>query len=560
MLRRILTLALCLLLIAMPVLAASEATSLRSATAVSSTGECQVTLTVTVHLESADENLVFPLPASATSVSLNGKNVSTRRDGHVRTVNLSKYVGSTGDFPFTIHYTLPNTVTAGKDGSLLLTIPLLNGFAYPVAAMEFTVTLPGEITARPSFSSGYYQDSIESYLVFTADGATVSGVFNSKLEDHETLTMTLEVPPEQFPGIRVKESAFRITDILAAACAVLALAYWLLTLRCLPAWPIRRATPPEGITAGELGSRLTLAGVDLTLMVITWAQLGYILIQMDDNGRVRLYKRMEMGNERSGFENRCFKSLFGRRKMVDGSGYHYAKLCRKVAKTSRKNLGLFQGNSGNPTLFRVLAAGICLFCGISVAVSWASSPFLRVLLILLLGGFALFSGWIIQTACQYLHLHNRHVLRAGLLCCGIWLLLGLLSGQLTLALCGVVSQIAAGIAAAYGGRRSELGKQTSQNILGLRRYLKKVTPDELHRITQANPDYFYQMAPYALALGVDRSFAKHYGRSPLPECSYLITGHRSQMSALEWNQLLRDTVEALDERQRQLVWERLLGK
>ena len=147
MLRRILTLVLCLLLIAMPVLAASEATSLRSATAVSSTGECQVTLTVTVHL-------VFPLPADATSVSLNGKNVSARRDGHVRTVNLSKYVGSTGDFPFTIHYTLPNTVTAAKDGSLLLTIPLLSGFAYPVAAMEFTVTLPGEITARPSSSTG----------------------------------------------------------------------------------------------------------------------------------------------------------------------------------------------------------------------------------------------------------------------------------------------------------------------------------------------------------------------------------------------------------------------
>lgn len=560
MLRKILMFLLCLFFIAMPVLAGSEATSLRSATAVSSTGECQVTLTVTVHLESADDNLVFPLPSNASSVSLNGKNVSTRLDGHARTVNLSKYVGSTGDFPFTIHYTLPNAVTANKDGSLLLTIPLLSGFAYPVAAMEFTVTLPGEITARPSFTSGYYQDSIESYMVFTAEGATVSGVFTSTLEDHETLTMTLEVPAEQFPGIRVTESSFRITDILAVICAVLALVYWLLTLRCLPFLPTRRATPPEGTTAGELGSRLTLAATDLTLMVITWAQLGYILIQIDDNGRVRLYKRMEMGNERSGFENRCFKRLFGKRKMVDGSGYHYAKLCRKVAKDSRKNLGLFQSRSGNPILFRVLAIGISLFCGISIVVSWAFSPFLRVLLILIVGGFAVFSGWIIQTACQYLHLYNRYPLRNGLLCCGVWLLLGLLSGQLPLALCGIVSQIAAGIAGAYGGRRSELGKQTSQDILGLRRYLKKVTPQELQYIAQTNPDYFYQMAPYALALGVDKSFARHYGKTPLPECSYLITGHRSQMNAPEWDQLLRDTVEALDERQRQLVWERLLGK
>ena len=28
-------------------------------------------------------------------------------------------------------------------------------------AMEFTVTLPGEITAKPAFSSGYHQANIE---------------------------------------------------------------------------------------------------------------------------------------------------------------------------------------------------------------------------------------------------------------------------------------------------------------------------------------------------------------------------------------------------------------
>ena len=58
----------------------------------------------------------------------------------------------------------------------------------------------------------------------------------------------------------------------------LALLYWLLTLRTLPLVSSRASTAPEGITAGELGCRLTLTGGDLTMMVFSWAQLGYLLI------------------------------------------------------------------------------------------------------------------------------------------------------------------------------------------------------------------------------------------------------------------------------------------
>ena len=561
MLRRVLIVTLCLFLLATPVMADNEVSSLVSSTSVSVNGECQISLSVTIHLDSPVDNLHFPIPANAKSVSLNGKTVLTSRDGSLRTVNISKYVrNAVGDVLLAFHYTLPQTVTVDKDGKMVLELPLLCGFSYPVSDLEFTVTLPGEVTARPSFTSGYFQDSIESYLVFTSSGSTVSGATTSQMKDHETLTMTLEVTPEQFTGIKTTNSDFRITDTLAIVCAALALLYWLLTLRCLPTWPIRRPTPPEGVTAGELGSRLTMTGADLTMMVITWAQLGYILIQLDDNGRVLLHKRMDMGNERSSFENRCFKSLFGRKKLVDGSGYHYARLCRKIAKSPVKPSGFFRSRSGNPKLFRILAVGTALFTGISIAITWAQSPFLRVLLIILLGAFSIFSAWIIQIAGQQLHLRDKRSGYAALICCAVWLLLGVTSGLFPLALFAAVSQIVAGIAVAYGGRRSELGRQTMQDILGLRRHLKNASREELHRIAAMNPDYFYEMAPYALALGVDKAFAKHYGAAALPECTYLITRHSSQMTATEWIQLLRDTAEALDERQRQLPLERFLGK
>jgi len=102
--------------------------------------------------------------------------------------------------------------------------------------------------------------------------------------------------------------------------------------------------------------------------------------------------------------------------------------------------------------------------------------------------------------------------------------------------------------------------QTAAEILGLRRYLKTAPKNELQSIVRSNPDYFYQLAPWALALGVDRTFAERFGNIRLPQCSYLATDMDGHLTAREWALLLRDTVNALDRRQKRLPLDKLLGK
>jgi hypothetical protein len=273
-----------------------------------------------------------------------------------------------------------------------------------------------------------------------------------------------------------------------------------------------------------------------------------------------LHKRMDRGNERSSFEIRAFRSLFGVKRMVDGSGYHYAQLCRKVARSSRKIPGLYRRNSGNPMLFQILSAMIGLFCSISMAIHWTDTSFWQITLSLLLGTFGFVSCLLIQSGCRHLHLHDRRYRQLCLILCGVWLFLGLVQSSLGIAIGVVCSQLLAGLAAAYGGKRSELGKQSLQHILGLRRYLRSVPREQLQHIVQTNPDYFYAMAPYALALGVGKQFARRFENLNLPDCSYLAAGISSRLSPTEWMGLLEDVAEALDERQRQLFWEKLMGK
>jgi hypothetical protein len=264
-----------------------------------------------------------------------------------------------------------------------------------------------------------------------------------------------------------------------------------------------------------------------------------------------------MGNERSVFENRCYKNLFGRRRIVDGTGYHYAELVRSVSKKSPQAKEVYQSNSGNPYIFRGLCALAALLSGISLAGAFAAySTFLRILLAVLTTVMALF----IQSGIRSLALRNKLPLWIGLGCCALWLILGIWSGEWLTAILMILFQSLAGLAITYGGKRTYLGQTALTQILGLRKYMRSVSKQELQRMLKANPGYFHALAPYALALGIDKAFARRFGRLRLPECSYLISGTRTQMTAAEWAALLRTTVETLDAKAMRLPFERLTGR
>lgn len=546
--------------LAVPARAATGASSIQNQTLVSSNGTCQVVLNLTLHLEGGVDALSFPLPGNAKSVTVNGSGARGHRSGDVLEVDLSRLVGGlVGDFALIISYSVPNAVKTDGNGKLILTVPMLSGFAYPISEMSFTITLPGEVTAHPSFTSGYFQTSIESCIAYTEEGTAITGYFTQPLKDRETLAMVLEVPKELFPQDPVKQWRADMDDIAMYVCAGLALLYWLIFLRCLPPRRLRVSGPPEGLTAGDMGSALTGRGPDLTMMVLSWAQMGYILIHLDRNGRVILHKRMEMGNERGAFEVRCFRTLFGKRQMVDGTGDAYARLCRSLMTAPANTHGWFRPGSGNPRILRILAAGIGVFGGMSLAIALGGDSILTGLLIFLMclaGGAA---SWIIQSGAACLFLHDKAKLWLGLGCCALWFILGAIAGEPGIAAGVVAAQVLFGTAAAYSGRRNPVGRQAMAQVLGLRRYLRTADPIQVQRIFQTNPEYFFSLAPYALAFGVEQDWAKRFGAVRLPGCPYLTTGMDGHRTALEWARLMRKAVSALEEKQKRLPYEQLLS-
>ena len=544
--RRFLAAVLCILLLCTTAYASNALTGASSTATVSQSGSCQMTLTATIRLDEPVSGLVFPLGSNVSGVSLNGGYASTTKDSGITCVKLNHLNNQAGSFPLTVQYTVNAVVTADKDGKQTVTVPLLAGFKYPVEDLHFQITFPTEFDTVPSFFSGYHEQEIEQSIEYTISGATISGTVTEALKDSETLTMTLDAPEGMFPQSRSAGGTLHFDNLLMAVFAGLALVYWLLTMRHLPGFPIRRSTAPEGVSAGIVGSYLVHKPADLTMMVVGWAQLGYLIIHLDENGRVILHKKMEMGNERGSFEQRCFRSLFGKGTMLDATGYRYARLCEKTAMLSRRYASGLRRDSGNPIIFRILACGVGLFAGAAMGDSFASALSWRIIWMILLGAGCTAACWFIQEGVSCLHLRGKTSLYIGLACCAGVILVAHLCGRLNYGLICVGWSLLAGLFGAYGGRRSENGARICTDILGLRRYMKKVSKAELIRILRSNPDYYFELAPYALALGVDKQFARRFENLRQPDCTWLVTDLGPTRTALEWYPALREAVEAME--------------
>ena len=524
---------------------------------VNADGDCLVSLSVTIHLDAGDDSLTFPLPANATSITMNGYSASTTRSASAVHVNLSRATnGLPGDFTIRFDYMLPDVVYPIEGRKLEMAIPIISGFSYPITSMSYVITLPTQITTLPSFTSTYRQNGIDADLDYVIKDNMITGSIQGGLNDHESFSLTMPVEQEMFPTVSTYQRTGNPEVIPMLAVLGAALLYWLLFLRTLPPPRVTANHPPEGLTAGELGCRLTLQGGDLTMLVLSWAQLGYLLIHQDGNGRVLLHKRMEMGNERSLFEVRIFGLLFGNRRVVDCSGSQYAKLCRKTAGMLPGEKSMCASHPIHRKLFRLLCCASQSICGVCLTMNLTTVTVLEVLLGIVLVVLGAVFAWQTQNIAYGLFLRRKNGVWAGLVCFGLWTVLGLIAGVPLIALGSAAAQLCAGFLSAYGGRRTSLNKTETGQILALRRYLKKPPKQELERRLSLDPELFFRLAPYALAMGVMKPFAAAFGKRKLPQCPYLVTKVHGKRTAAEWADTMTAIVTLMDARYRQLEAER----
>ena len=82
---------------------------------------------------------------------------------------------------------------------------------------------------------------------------------------------------------------------------------------------------------------------------------------------------------------------------------------------------------------------------------------------------------------------------------------------------------------------------------------------DVQRILAANRNYYFELAPYALVLGVDKRFAEKFSKARLPACTWLVSRHNKR-TAPEWYPLLRQVYAAMIRERKPTLAERIFGK
>ena len=82
---------------ALPAAAESAATLVDTYATVTNTGDCMISTTVRLHLDSAMSNLTYPVPANATDITLNGSSARTSKSSSAIEVDISRLFVTTED-------------------------------------------------------------------------------------------------------------------------------------------------------------------------------------------------------------------------------------------------------------------------------------------------------------------------------------------------------------------------------------------------------------------------------------------------------------------------------
>lgn len=519
-------------------------------------GSCQVSMTITLSMEKMDTSMRFPIPADASDVQLNGFGVGTYYSGTVQYVNLSSVLGPEDTTAtFTLSYRAGQVV----DGTGKLTLPLLSGFQLPINSFDFTVSFPGNVSNQPSFTSAYYQSSIESKMHWTVMGSTVTGRTTDLLNGYETLEMSLKLDSSLFSHRQTAFIDSEVDDRLMEGCLLLALLYWVIFMRLgLPRFR-RCSQPPQGYTAGHMRPILTLQGPDLSLMVLSWAQMGYVLLERKSSSKILIHRQMDMGNERSAYERQIFSLLFKKKDVVDTGSLAYAVLCGKVEKQISVSRVLTHKRSGNPLIFRILSLLVNVLAGVNAGLALGSNASWQIIFLILFGILGLALGNMIQNSAQGIFLYKPGTITKGLLAAVIWGIPFLLCGKRGLGLGTAFYQFIAGILATYGGRRSADGTDALSQGLGL--LLSFLVPEKasFSIAKKVDPEYFHTMAPYALSFGADGLFAYRFGKERIPECPYLVGVPEADRTASQWSRILRSTLRSMNARYEGLKKERFIN-
>lgn len=452
----------------------------------------------------------------------------------------------------TKNYEISYDFLAGDDGfpdfDMFYYAIVADGWRLPIDHVNFSVQMPKEFDSEAvGFSVGWEGDAgyNPDTLSYTVDGTTITGSLRQGLEPYEGLNIRISLPADYFDAVSFIEEPMRVVILISAATAAAMAVLLLMRRRRLERYPVTvEVEPPEGLTPADVGYVIDglVEDRDVVALLIYWADKGYIRIveiAPDKPGRkvkdMLFVKIQNLPADANDYEHLMFDAIFEKdvrvstrdlqntfyktlqqtkkrikRKYADGPnrifvrlGEFFSDLCCALAALPAALLGAIEAYAFTFEAIAAIVCGVFLFilgyilagvyCRIVKSARSERRKTKRLRIVLLVVFAVLYLGILSLSAASVV---------------GLWAFLPV-----------ICSLFLAWIAPKFI-RRTELGAMYLAKILGLRRFIERAEKPRLEMLAQQNPEYFYNVLPYAYVLGVSDVWSRQFESLVIPPPSW----------------------------------------
>lgn len=413
----------------------------------------------------------------------------------------------TGEQKYTVSYTYNIGRDTNEGFDELYYNIIGDGWDTYIDSTEFTITMPKQFDENKlGFSAGVYgTEGNDGRVLYTVDGNTISGTVDNRLEAYEALTVRLELEDDYFTfnyfAYYLKLSLMVIIPLIAL---LIVFVLWSRHGRDKKIVDVIEFYPPDGMNSAEvaLWYKGIAAGEDTVGMLIELANEGYIDIVETDKKQslfssvndYKIIKKKSIYDGHDRLKHKFFNGLF-----KNGLNYVYiSDLEESFYKTA--DVIVRELNDKKEEIFHSKSLQL-RYVGWAVSVVAAVIPVFACIQIL--GGF------------------EKYIVCAA----------------------GVAVAVLAFIMSFFIRQRTDTGHELKQKINGFKIFLETAEKDRLELLVEENPEYFYNILPFAYALDVSDKWIKnfegialqkpvwYYGPTYTPMTMYHFMHHAMPMAA-----------------------------
>ncbi|HQB31813.1 MAG TPA: DUF2207 domain-containing protein [Erysipelotrichaceae bacterium] len=436
-----------------------------------------------------------------------------------------------------------HTTDLDLDGQDMLFMNIITtGWNTDTYSCEFTIHFPKTFANKDIYVSspeGMMNDiGVKGLLTVERKDNTIIGKYNGKIAFNEGITIQVLLGQDYFQFPNPNKYGF-IASIFAIIFSVFYFIVFYIYGKDDPIMPLVEYHAPKDVTSAEVGVIIDeeVNDSDIISLILDWGRRGIITILETDDDLI-LTKVNELESDAKNYEKILFKGLFKHSIKGKVAVSTLQDSFYKTVNNAKDALNKYYDKERTrlSTSTSIAAQTTCAifsfvpFLFAFVLVEWKVSHRFSLLGLGVAGSIAIAAGSFLLN-----HIHKkRFVLK--------WwryLLLGISAFSLYMfsvfslaivykeakmntyhlvTIC--IFQVLIIFLTMYMRKKTEYGNEMLSRILGLREFIINAEKEKLEDLVEKNPYYFYDILPFAYALGLTNIWNEHFRNLTFVECDW----------------------------------------